>query len=820
MAEKSASDGGLAGRSSGGKMADVRTKFKVDAEGMNKVVTGFKAIRTDVEWLKKNLDGVITQVSDLAKALGDAGQASSGLGAGLSKATTTTANQISTVNKAGTTKVQAQGTATPDGAPASGKFQNFMGKAGGYMAAADSVMKVVGGSIAAIDNRIDSAYGEMLANDRLSVLFQQTMGISQRQYIDKLRRPLVGQRLGEGGMNALLGLQAQTGLLASNQASSVSALRAATGYMYSAQDITQAMATMANPAVNNRLTMTLGTGMYGIGGGQRPMLKVFQDIVQGAGLTKESVVKGAMQIGSVTRARLSAYGLPEDMQNMLLQYAQANINYKKKGGSGMYDPSRDADRRRMGIEDNFATQFEETQRTSQERNENFYSRQVDNYAKLEEQTQRLIKVFGALEDKLSGLIGARLNQRNNPLWNIGKKVLGGAAIIGGLATNIFAGWTGAGAIAGTAMMGVGANMAFGDPPLGRSRSTRPSGTVKPTTKPTTGTYSTPDPQVPIGFSLAKAYPLSQLNKWSSFGNMDPTMQARVSNLLKDALASGIHVGVGTGYRTNSKEQFLKRYQPATAGEDADWTFEGKPYKLKAGAVPYAPPGQSMHEAGFAIDMFGETARLAEFIDKNPQYGLRHFRDENGEDWHLQPTELPDSFAGLGIFGQVEGYSKTGMEQYESFKSKNPASSTYQSPFVKEAFASGVSPHGTQITSAGGTSSSPSKRRVTTSGSSYMTSGQSSNQPLTTQLKKIPIYSQMNYRDQMRMMSIGDPQPYSFTTPYPMVGTTTTGGDINISVSPTFHITSSGSTDTDGKRVAQEMVKVIEREMKLAMMRKS
>ena len=842
MAEPSGADpGGLSGKS-GGRMADIRTQFKVDAKGMEKVVDGFKSIRKDVEWLSQNIKSVIDDVSNLATALGQAGEAASGLGRGSGKTTTTTAQSINSLNTTKTKEVQDAAIKEPAVAGAGGgktaAFANFMGGRGQAIGSAvTGVMQIGSGVISAIDKRIDSAYGEMLANDRLAVLYQQTMGITQQQYINQYRKPLVGQRLGEGGMNTLLALQSQTGLMAGTQASSVAALRAATGYAYSTQDLAQAMTALASPTVNNRLTMTLGTGMYGFGGQQRPMLKVFQDIVQGAGLTNENVLKGAMQVGSVTRARLAAYGLPEDMQNMLLNYAQSNLQYQKKGGRGMYDPSREADRRMMGIEDNFATQFEETQRTSQERNERFYSRQADNFAKLEEQTQRLIKAFAAVEDKLSGLIGARLNQRNNPWWNIGKKVLGGAMMIGGIAMQAL---PVAGQLAGAGLIAGGATMAFGpggDPPIGRFKvgdppasrgaitnrlNTSATGkTGKPSQSPAANTY---DPNVPVAFSLSKTYPLSQLNKWSSFGSMDPTMQTRVARLLKDALASGLNVGIGTGYRTNTKEEFLSRYQVAKPGEDADWTFEGKPYKLKPGSVPYAPPGFSMHEAGFAVDIFGDTAKLAEMIDKNPQYGLRHFRDVNGEDWHLQPAELPDGFPSLGIFGQVEGYSKTGMEAYESYKQANPASRDYQSPFVQEAFAAGgVSPHGTNITGSGGTSSGGSAGvpRVTTSGSSYMQGGQSVYQGQTPsmQLRRVPIYSQMSYSDQLKMMNFGDSTMGTFQVPYPSVATPNgRGGDINITVSPTFHISSSGNPATDGKRAAQEMVKVIEREMKIAMMR--
>jgi hypothetical protein len=126
-------------------------------------------------------------------------------------------------------------------------------------------------------------------------------------------------------------------------------MQAATGYMYNTQDMSRMMATLGSAQVNNRMTMTMGTGMYGPGGSQRSMMQVIQQITKSSGLTNPNIAKSAMQQGSITRARLGALGLPEDMQNMVLQYAQSNATYQQKGGKGMYDPSREADRKLMGI---------------------------------------------------------------------------------------------------------------------------------------------------------------------------------------------------------------------------------------------------------------------------------------------------------------------------------------------------------------------------------------------------------------------------------------------------------------------------------------
>jgi hypothetical protein len=341
------------------------------------------------------------------------------------------------------------------------------GGGAGYANLASGAMRAGGQVLGAIDARTNSAYPRMLQNDQLAVLYQQTQGINQQQYYDQFRQPIQGARLGAGGINSLLSLQARTGINAGTQASGVAGMRAVSGYSFSTDQMAQMLQTLASPQVNNRMTMTLGTGLYGVGGKQRSITDIFQSVTRGAGLTNERTVQGAMQQGSMTRARLSAMGLPEDMQDLVLQYAQSNVQFQKKTGGrqGMYNPENKAQRQAMGIEANFATQREETTRLSELRDEKYYNRQKDNLATMEQNTQALIKLQTTMEELASGLIGSRISTRGSIAARALKGVaglglMGGAAALtyftGGAAAPLAFGLATAGAgMAGSALTNVG-----------------------------------------------------------------------------------------------------------------------------------------------------------------------------------------------------------------------------------------------------------------------------------------------------------------------------------------------------------------------------
>jgi cell wall-associated NlpC family hydrolase len=480
------------------------------------------------------------------------------------------------------------------------------------MAGAELAMSAVSGVVSGIDNRTNAVYGKSLQTDRLGVLYQQTHGISQQEYFKGYRQPLQQYRLGEGGISTLLGFQAQTGINAKNQAAGVAGIRAASGYSYSTQDVTQMIRSLGSAQVNNRMTMTLGTGLYGRGGKQNNIMGVMQQIVKGSGLTNQKMVESGMQMGSMTRARLTALGVPEDMQDMVLQYAQENIQYQKKTGGrmGMYDPSKKSQRQKMGIEKNFATEQEETTRLSEKRDESFYGKQAGSFAQLEKNTQGVIKAFEALENSMSGVIGARMKTRGSMGMRIGKGILGAGLLAAGMA--------GAGTPFGVPLMMMGGTMAG-------SAFTSPNA----------------DPMLPSGEGdpmpggKASTGVKNNIGKGSVSG-LNANFRKRVEQMLGD----NPNVGVNVGFRSSSEQRrlFTSRYRRTDKDTGVFWG--GSFWEKQSGMDDAAPPGLSMHEIGMAADLAGDVNWVVENAHK---YGLKTFKSV-GEPWHIQPAETPDSRA--------------------------------------------------------------------------------------------------------------------------------------------------------------------------------
>ena len=586
-------------------LGDLRAKFKVDVDQMEKLVKGVKSIRTDFDALSKSLKNVNTQLAQTLKHLqgikSAGGLPGSGSGSLTSYAVTpplgdpkvasgNTVNQTQIFNQASLPVVMKGG----GGGGGGGGI--------GRGAIASMGMQALVTTIDAMNQRMDNNYARSLSVDKLGVYYQQQQGISQMQYVG-MRQPMMGERLGYGGISTLLSMQAQTGLSAQGNAAGFAGMRALSGYSIGTEQLAQQAATLAGPAANNRLTMMLGTGMYGPGGQQKSMDKVMQQIVQRTGLTNEGRLAGARQAGSNTRAMLMASGVPEDMIDQVLDYANSNIQYQKKTGkTTMYDPSKKSDRQIMGIEKNFATQAEETARVKEGRDENYYKRQADNLAQFEKNTQNVTKALGALEDKLSGIVGLNISSRGGIL-----RKAGGAALVGaGAAVSA----TGLGAVVGVPLAMLGAAL-MGDPVTGDK------------TKGAT-----------IPFKNGQI-PLSDLVNSPEFSPLNASFKNRLLKMFED----NPNVGLADGHRSEAdqKSLFLSRY---TESEDGDVSWNGKRYRHVSGA-PVAPPGTSMHELGLAADLSGDL----DWVEKNAaKYGLKSFGGSHGEPWHVQPAELPKTRA--------------------------------------------------------------------------------------------------------------------------------------------------------------------------------
>lgn len=607
----------------GKAMGDLKARFRVDVQSLDKLAAGVSSIRKDFEYLNKTLPKINDQLNKTLKTLQGIQKAQGGGGAGTNQTNAAVplpmgpAGSAPAFSQAGNV-TNIQQVVLPPGAPGGGGGAG--GKGPGVMArGANYAMQALNLGIQALDSRIENNYMRSLSVDKLAVYYQQQKGISQMDYVTQMRDPMRGSRLGYGGINDLLALQASTGLNAQINAAGIAGLRAVSGYSYSTQQMAQMAGTMSSAGVNNRMTMMLGTGMYAMGGQQRSMDLVIKQIVQRTGLTNEKRLAGARQLGSNTRAMLEASGVPPDMVDMVLDYANANVQYQKKTGSKeMYDPTSTKQRSIMGIEGNFATQAEETARTREARDEQFYKRQADNYAQMEKNLQSVIEALGRFEDKLSGIAGTGVSTKGS----IARKFLGGALMVGGgvLAAGLTPFTGGASIMAGSAIAGVGATMMSGDP-VPRGNTGNPS----------------PHIRVPHGYSTpAKRVSLGQLQNSPGFAGLHSTFKDRLLRMF----AANPNVGLGTGTRSESEQDrlFRSRYRPATGNETADLTWDGKGWKHVTGA-PAAPPGRSMHEIGLAADLVGD---LDWVVKHAHEFGLKTFDKNLNEPWHVQPAELPDS----------------------------------------------------------------------------------------------------------------------------------------------------------------------------------
>lgn len=472
------------------------------------------------------------------------------------------------------------------------------GGGGSKASAAGDIAKQIASAIGtALNNRINANAGYSLSANRMDMLLQQTTGLSGQDVRSQMREPLTKYKLGMGGINSVLSLEASTGINAQKQAGSVEFLRAASGYGYSTDQVNQMTRTMASAESANRMFMTMGTGMYGVGGQQRSSKEVVQQTVKSLGLTTQSSVQGAMAPGSMTRERMRQSGIPEEMQDITLQYAKENIAFKKKGGKGMYDASNAYDRKLAGVEDNYANQNEETERVKAAREENMYDKQADNYAAMEKGMQSLTRALEKLDNTMSGLTGFKARNRavGGAVGGALKGIAPALAMLGpwGMA---------AGGIAGA--VGSFLGDATGEKESGTNANTGDKG------------------------NIAKSS--GQLSK------LHPRMREKVEAMMK--ANPRLYIGGGVRSTEQQKQMFMSRYQPTTEKTDVFW--KGQYWKRVRGAAA-APPGMSMHEIGLAVD-FAPSTEFDWVKQHAADFGLRSFHDVNNEPWHVQPAELPGS----------------------------------------------------------------------------------------------------------------------------------------------------------------------------------
>lgn len=495
--------------------------------------------------------------------------------------------------------------------------------------------------------------------DKLNVLMQQMYGMSQVQVMRNMRMPVTDYRIGgPGAVNDMMAFQTQTGFEASAQlASSVAGIRAAGGYSRSTGQVLAQQQQLMDPRVANRMFYMTGTAAFNIGGGMRDPMQMRQELIRNLGLSNENVLEGAFAPGSVTRARMADIGIGEEMQTELLQMAQQQVSFQKRGGRGAYDPSKKAHREMMGIESNLATQQEETARVETHREEKFMERQIDNMATREKIDRQLIRVLGALEDTLSGLIGKDISHGKLLRGPMGKAAgfAGGllkaatpvAAILGFAAGGPLGAAAAAGAtsLAGAALAGAGDGAAPRGSSAGGGASTPASTNFRDASN---------DSQimVPGGARGSKRVPLSQLKQRPDVQKMDSNLREKIFAMMR----ANPNVGITSGYRSYDEQlELFHTNMVAVSDEEAAnldpalvTEFEGQKYAPDGDKAFVAAPGRSMHNLGYAADIFeeGDNRSYAWIVSNSARFGLNNWRAKGWRDdepWHVQSDDVPRTY---------------------------------------------------------------------------------------------------------------------------------------------------------------------------------
>jgi hypothetical protein len=514
-----------------------------------------------------------------------------------------------------------------------GGFMRGLSRVGGVLGIAAPFLSSLTGQL---DARIDRGMQYASSADKLNLLTQQMTGMSQMQAM-RQRQELTEFRLGAGGINAATQFGLMTGqTITPEMARSIEAIRTSTGFSKSTADILNEQRQMMAPEVANRMFFMGGVNAYEIGGGMKDPLQMRQEIVDRMGLDNETVMRGALAPGSVTRARMADLGLGEEMQTEILQYAQQNMAFREQGGRGMYDPSKASHRQLMGIEDNLATQQEETQRVSDMREEQFMRRQIDNMAALERSNQDLIKAMASLEDTMSGLIGARISTRpKQQMLGGALKGIGGAMVAGGLASSGTGVGIGVAAVGGLLLAG---GAMLGDPP----EETAGGAPDHSSGAPASDGSRDSEIMVPSAGRGSARIPLSEFKNTARFTKLDSRLKEKLLRMMRE----NPNVGINSGYRSAADQERLFYAQMQETGpEDSQVEWNGKHWKSKPGYSFTAPPGRSMHETGLAADIFedGDGRSYKWIVENSARFGLNNWRAKgwrHDEPWHVQPTEVP------------------------------------------------------------------------------------------------------------------------------------------------------------------------------------
>lgn len=662
---------------------------------------------------------------------------------------------VATASMAGSMSLMSPSSGPPMLPPTGGGMQ---GGGAGISASLAGLQAVAGAG----SSRIARGAQYSLAADRMSVLYQQMYGMNNQQVRQQIRMPLASHYLLGGGnaINEMMSLQAQTGLSALGQASSVEGIRAASGFAYGTEDVTAMLKTMATPEVANRMFMMGGTGMYGIGGQQRGGMQVIQDIVRRTGLTNPEMLKGALQPGSNTRQRLTAMGVPQDMQDMVIQYAMQNTQFQRETGTkAMYDPSKEADRKTMGIEESYAVQHEKTTGERIKREEGFYGRQVDNFARFEKNLRLSTQMLAKFEDALSTIIGLQISTKGHPATQFFRRVISVGAPIG------------AQAILNAVSPGPDADIGGDADVRGGSQ---------------------------IGSSPLDAPSPIKKSDMAKLRNLNPKLGYPLERMLAEN--PKLYLGDTVRSAEQQEDSFRERYRPTNKpleekGPD-DRIWQGKVWEPTKTGPPMAAPGTSMHEVGLAADVAGDP----EWVRANAaRFGLTHGGTTKGA-WNDEPFHVEPAGARRNT-----GAATTNKTSVTKTSAKVSSSSAAKVRGYRPAPSTSKQTPGQYGSSPNAGAMASAAERIGLRGLVGSVVG-NTDKPINLGLGSASITTGGDASIDGPMGSMPGVSGVSGSSPFSIV------------VSPNVYIQGTSDMSSDLRRMAREVGSILEHEVKLAMMR--
>lgn len=144
--------------------------------------------------------------------------------------------------------------------------------------------------------------------------------------------------------------------------------------------------------------------------------------------------------------------------------------------------------------------------------------------------------------------------------------------------------------------------------------------------------------------------------WLKAQQIEPELERRTLAIIDASYVAGRPLGVGSAKRSKvaADNLFLSRYALVPTWVPGAVKYQGRWYKLRKGNAPAMPSDRTYHvrmtpkstadpDADglycLALDFIGDLKFLAE---QAPKYGLIQFGDINGEPWHGQGPEYPQS----------------------------------------------------------------------------------------------------------------------------------------------------------------------------------